>query len=55
MAGVATDVRIDSTLDLPARIVTGSDGMLGLTQAHTSISVAPDTESRFRPRPQTAT
>jgi hypothetical protein len=44
MAGTATDVGTDSTVNLPARIVTGSDGMLGLTQAGTNITVARDTD-----------
>jgi hypothetical protein len=44
MAGAATDVQLESALSLPARIVTGSDGMLGLTQAGTNITVAGDTD-----------
>jgi hypothetical protein len=42
--GVPSRVHVDSTLALPSRIVTGSDGSLGLRQAHTSISIAPDSE-----------
>jgi hypothetical protein len=43
-AGVDSDVRVDETLGLPSRIVTGHDGTLGIKQAHTSISIAPDSE-----------
>ena len=44
MAGAKSEVRFDSTVSLPARIVTGNDGMLGLTQALTTITVAADTD-----------
>jgi FecR-like protein len=44
MAGVKSEVEVDSSVALPARIVTGSDGMLGLAQAQTSITVAADTD-----------
>jgi FecR-like protein len=44
VAGVETEVAVDSTVGLPARIVTGADGMLALTQARTSITVAADTD-----------
>jgi hypothetical protein len=37
-------IEIDSTIELPSRIVTASDGSLDLKQAQTSISVAQDTE-----------
>ena len=43
-AGVDTAVHVAATLGLPSRIVTGNDGSLGLKQAHTSISIAPDSE-----------
>ena len=42
MAGVKSDVEVDSSVALPARIVTGNDGMIGLAQAQTSITVAAD-------------
>src|SRR4029453_13940052 len=41
MAGAATDVRLDSTVNLPARVVTGGDGTLGLTQAGTNTPAPP--------------
>jgi hypothetical protein len=44
MAGAAADVQPQSTVSLPARVVTGSDGMLGLTQAGTNITVAGDSD-----------
>jgi FecR protein len=44
MAGVASHVHVDSTVRLPARIVTADDGMLGLAQAKTEITVAADTD-----------
>jgi hypothetical protein len=43
-AGVPTAIDVSSTLALPSRIVTGHDGMLGIRQAHTSISIAPDSD-----------
>ena len=42
--GIAYEVEVDSTIALPSRIVTGNDGTLGIKQAETSISVAPDSE-----------
>ena len=44
MAGNAVAVSPNSTVLLPARIVTGHDGTLGLTQAGTNISVSNDTD-----------
>jgi hypothetical protein len=44
MAGQAAELVPEATLALPARIVTGHDGTVGLTQAGTSISVANDTD-----------
>lgn len=44
MAGNAEAVSPNSTVLLPARIVTGHDGTLGLTQAGTKISVSNDTD-----------
>jgi FecR-like protein len=44
MAGNAVRVEPDTTVLLPARIVTGHDGTLGLTQAGTNITVARDTD-----------
>jgi len=44
MAGNAQAVSPDSIVLLPARIVTGHDGTLGLTQAGTRISVSNDTD-----------
>ena len=44
MAGSAVTVTPDTTVLLPARIVTGRDGTVGLTQAGTKISVANDTD-----------
>ena len=43
-AGVPTAIDVSSTLALPSRIVTGHDGMLGIRQARTSISIAPDSD-----------
>jgi hypothetical protein len=37
-------VQLDSTVALPARIITGDDGMLGLTQAGTNITIAADSD-----------
>ena len=44
MAGRLVAVRQDSTMLLPARVVTGADGTLGMTQAGTHIKVAHDTD-----------
>jgi len=44
MAGSATHVQPNSTVDLPAHIVTGDDGSLGLTQAGTNITIASDSD-----------
>jgi hypothetical protein len=44
MAGQPVVVHADSTMLLPARIVTGLDGKLGMTQAGTSITVSSDTD-----------
>lgn len=44
MAGNAVSVAPNSTVLLPARIVTGHDGNVGLTQAGTNISVSGDTD-----------
>jgi hypothetical protein len=44
MAGQPADVAPEATLVLPARIVTGHDGTVGLAQAGTTISVANDTD-----------
>lgn len=44
MAGSAATVSANSTMLLPARIVTGHDGTLGLTQAGTNISVSSNTD-----------
>src|SRR5688572_30828881 len=44
MAGQPVAVRRDSTVLLPARIVTGHDGTLGMTQAGTTITVSNDTD-----------
>ena len=44
MAGSATHVVTNSTVGLPARIVTGDDGTLGLTQAGTNITIASDSD-----------
>src|SRR5262245_7318766 len=44
IAGAPAELRIDSKVALPARIVTGSDGTLGLAQAQTAITVAADTD-----------
>jgi hypothetical protein len=44
MAGSAVTVTPDTTVLLPARIVTGRDGSVGLTQAGTKVSVANDTD-----------
>ena len=42
--GIAYEVEVDSTIALPSRILTGTDGNLVIKQAETSISVAPDSE-----------
>jgi hypothetical protein len=44
MAGRAATVEPDSTVLLPARVVTGGDGAVGLTQAGTNINVSNDTD-----------
>jgi hypothetical protein len=44
MAGKAATVAANTTVLLPARIVTGHDGNVGLTQAGTNVSVASDTD-----------
>jgi hypothetical protein len=44
MAGRPVAVHRDSTVLLPARIVTGHDGTLGMTQAGTTITVSNDTD-----------
>ena len=44
MAGNAATVAPNTTVLLPARIVTGHDGNVGLTQAGTNVSVASDTD-----------
>ncbi|HWN37221.1 MAG TPA: FecR domain-containing protein [Gammaproteobacteria bacterium] len=44
MAGNAAAVAPNTTVLLPARIITGSDGNVGLTQAGTNVSVASDTD-----------
>jgi hypothetical protein len=44
MAGNAVTVAPDTTVLLPARIVTGRDGNVGLTQAGTNVNVANDTD-----------
>jgi hypothetical protein len=44
MAGKKVVVSRDSTVLLPARIVTGRDGTVGITQAGTNLSVANDTD-----------
>jgi hypothetical protein len=44
MAGNSVTVEPDTTVLLPARIVTGHDGTVGLTQAGTNVSVASDTD-----------
>jgi ferric-dicitrate binding protein FerR (iron transport regulator) len=44
MAGSAVAVALDTTVLLPARIVTGHDGAVGLTQAGTNVNVAGDTD-----------
>src|SRR5688572_13504948 len=44
MAGNSVTVAPDTTVLLPARIVTGHDGTVGLTQAGTNLSVANDTD-----------
>lgn len=44
MAAVDADPRVGDEVLLPARIVTGDDGTLGLRQSRTSISIAPDSE-----------
>jgi hypothetical protein len=44
MAGEPARVQTDSTLALPARIVTGNDGLLGFTQAGTNVTVASDSD-----------
>jgi len=44
MAGNAASVTPNTTVLLPARIVTGHDGNVGLTQAGTNVSVASDTD-----------
>lgn len=44
MAGKDVSVAPDTTVLLPARIVTGHNGTLGLTQAGTNITVANDTD-----------
>lgn len=44
MAGDAATLEPEATVLLPARIVTGPDGTVGLTQAGTRISVAHDTD-----------
>jgi len=44
MAGNAASVAPNTTVLLPARIVTGHDGNVGLTQAGTNVSVASDTD-----------
>ncbi|HZF28050.1 MAG TPA: FecR domain-containing protein [Gammaproteobacteria bacterium] len=42
--GERARVEVDSTLDLPARIVTGEDGTIGLGQGKTTIAVAPNSD-----------
>src|SRR5262245_25563086 len=44
MAGSAVAVTPNTTVLLPARIVTGHDGTVGLTQAGTNVSVASETD-----------
>jgi hypothetical protein len=44
MAGQPAPVEPESTVLLPARIVTGKDGTIGLTQAGTNINVSNDTD-----------
>jgi len=44
MAGAAAAVAPNTTVLLPARIVTGHDGTVGLTQAGTNVNVASDTD-----------
>ena len=44
MAGAAVEVRPNSDVTLPARVVTGHDGTLGITQAGTNITVSNDTD-----------
>lgn len=44
MAGQPASVELESTVLLPARIVTGNDGTLGLTQAGTNLNVSNDTD-----------
>src|SRR5690606_38691721 len=51
MANVDVEPHVGDEVLLPARIVTGSDGTLGLAQSRTSISIAPDSEVEI---PETA-
>ena len=51
MASVAVEPRVGDEVLLPARIVTGEDGTLGLEQSRTSISIAPNSEIEI---PETA-
>src|SRR5690606_1996794 len=44
MASVAVEPSVGDEVLLPARIVTGEDGTLGLVQSRTSISIAPNSE-----------
>jgi hypothetical protein len=44
MAGAPAELRVDSKVALPTRIVTGSDGAVGLAQAQTAITIAADTD-----------
>ena len=44
MANVDVEPHVGDEVLLPARIVTGRDGTLGLAQSRTSISIAPDSE-----------
>jgi hypothetical protein len=44
MAGVAREVRRDTTVELPARIVTGGDGALGIRQSGTQVSIGSNSD-----------
>ncbi|HUF74542.1 MAG TPA: FecR family protein [Gammaproteobacteria bacterium] len=44
VADVAFNARVGSSLGLPARIVTGSDGNIAIRQSRTGVAIAPDSD-----------
>jgi hypothetical protein len=43
-AGIAVDASVGSSLELPSRIVTGSDGNIAIRQSRTGVAIAPDSD-----------